>query len=85
MNVQFLLDRLKEPSTWKGLTVVLTGLGIGISPDQAAAVASVGAAAFGLIEVFRKEGGDREANGFGDAGIPSDVARSNNPGGSGPG
>ena len=57
--VKFLLDRLKEPSTWGGLTTVLTGLGVYLSPEQAAAIVTLGVAVGGALMVFMPEGGNK--------------------------
>lgn len=40
------------PSTYKGLIVLLTGLGLKISPDQATAISTAGIALYGVISVF---------------------------------
>jgi hypothetical protein len=50
-----LLDRLKEPSTYRGLTLLGAVVGIHISPDLAGAIASTAAGVIALIEIFRKE------------------------------
>jgi hypothetical protein len=51
----YLLDRLKEPSTWRGLIGLLTGFGIVIKPELADAIIAVGVGLIGLINVIRKE------------------------------
>lgn len=48
----YVLARLKEPSTWRGLVLVLTSIGLGISPQQAEAIVAAGLAIAGLIGVF---------------------------------
>jgi len=53
--LQYILDRAKEPSTWKGLAVVATSTGIAITPDQMNAVISIGLAVAGFIDVITKE------------------------------
>ena len=45
----YLLERMKEPSTWRGLTLLLTALGIPLAPGVADAVIAVGLAVAGLI------------------------------------
>lgn len=50
-----LKDRLKEPSTFKGIAVLLGVLGISVDPQQITAIATAVAGVIGLIEVFRKE------------------------------
>jgi len=51
----WLIERLKEPSTWRGLVAILTGLGVTLQPNQAEAIIAAGLAVVGLIEVFRRE------------------------------
>ena len=38
--MQYLIDRLKEPSTWAGLSVVLAMLGIGVEQEELAIIGS---------------------------------------------
>lgn len=45
----FLLNRFKEPSTWRGLTLVATAFGMNLSPDQSYAIASLGLALAGAV------------------------------------
>jgi F0F1-type ATP synthase assembly protein I len=53
--IGWLLDRLHEPSTWQGIVLILTSAGVISDPEQAAEIASAGAALFGAISVGRKE------------------------------
>ena len=48
----YFLDRAKEPSTWRGLVLFITSIGIPIAPNMAEAIISVGLALSGLIGVF---------------------------------
>lgn len=48
---QYILNRAKEPSTWRGLILVLTALGVPVAPEMANAIVSVGLALAGLIGV----------------------------------
>jgi hypothetical protein len=50
-----ILDRLKEPSTWKGLIVVLGAFGIAIEPEMQTHIIAVGGGLFGIIEILRRE------------------------------
>jgi hypothetical protein len=45
----YIFDRLKEPSTWRGITLLLTALGIPFAPGVADLVISAGLAVTGLI------------------------------------
>lgn len=53
-SLDWLLDRLSESSTWRGIILSLTGLGIAIKPDKVAAITAAGLAIVGLINVFRQ-------------------------------
>lgn len=45
----YVLERLKEPSTWRGITLLLTALGVPLAPGVADAVIAAGLAVAGLI------------------------------------
>lgn len=44
-----LLEIIVQPSTWRGLTWILTAIGINISPDTSNAIVTSGMAIAGLI------------------------------------
>lgn len=48
----YVLARLAEPSTWRGIMALLTSVGLAISPEQAVAITSVGIGLIGLIGTF---------------------------------
>lgn len=48
----WLLVRLKEPSTWRGIVWLATVLGLSLRPDQAEAIAVAGATLVGVLGVF---------------------------------
>ena len=48
---QYILDRAKEPSSWRGLMLILTAIGVPLAPAMADAIISVGLAVAGLIGV----------------------------------
>ena len=50
-----LLQRLKEPSTFRGLAILAGLCGYAIDPAQLNAISSAVVAVLGLIEVFRRE------------------------------
>jgi len=52
--VDWILARLSESSTWRGILLSLTGLGIAVKPDKAAAITATGLALVGLINIFRQ-------------------------------
>jgi hypothetical protein len=45
----YILDRAKEPSTWRGLVLILTAIGVPMAPAMADAVVAAGLAVAGLI------------------------------------
>ena len=47
----YILARIKEPSTWRGIILLLTAAGLPIAPELADAIISVGLAVAGLIGV----------------------------------
>jgi hypothetical protein len=54
----YLIERLKEASTWRGLTALLTAVGVVLSPEQTNAVVSAGLALMGVLGVFTKDKGN---------------------------
>ena len=53
--MKYLIDRLSEPSTWRGIISLLTALGVKLRPDLTDAIVSAGLGAMGVINVVRKE------------------------------
>ncbi len=51
----WLAARLKEPSTWHGLNVLLTAGGVALSPDKIQALVVIGSMISGMILVLTKE------------------------------
>ena len=51
----FVLDRLSENSTWRGLILVGTAVGLKLEPDHQEAIVAAGLGLVGAINVFRKE------------------------------
>ena len=47
----YMIERMKEPSTWRGLVLLLTAIGVPVAPAMADAIVSVGLAIAGLIGV----------------------------------
>jgi len=50
-----LLSKLKEPSTIRGLCILLGLVGINLEPEAVNAITSLTIAALGAIELFRNE------------------------------
>jgi hypothetical protein len=53
--MDYIISRLSESSTWRGLVLLVTALGVQLSPDLQAAIVSSGLALVGLINVVRTE------------------------------
>jgi hypothetical protein len=53
--MEWIIERLKEASTWRGLVALLGAIGISISPDLIEQIGLVVVALIGAIEVYRKE------------------------------
>lgn len=47
--MKYIIERLKEPSTWRGMIMVLTAFGVGWSPENQALVVSAGVGVAGLL------------------------------------
>ncbi len=50
--MSWLLNRLREPSTWRGIVWLLTVAGWSLRPEQAEAIVTFGITLVGLIGVF---------------------------------
>lgn len=48
----YILERLKEKSTWVGIGSFITGLGVTISPDKWQIIMGIGMGLPGLISMF---------------------------------
>lgn len=53
--LNFILERGKEPSTWRGIVALATAVGISVSPELGEAIVAVGLAIIGLIGVVTKD------------------------------
>jgi hypothetical protein len=53
--IDYILARLKEPSTYAGLATVLALVGWKLSPELMGAIASAGIAVIALVEIVRRE------------------------------
>lgn len=54
---KYIIGRLNEPSTWRGVILFLSALGIDLVPDQTETIVSVGLGAAGLIGVLSQDTG----------------------------
>lgn len=50
-----LLDRLAEASTWRGIILVLSALGLTIQPEYHEHIIALALAAVGIINILRRE------------------------------
>lgn len=50
-----LINYARQPSTWKGISILLSAAGVAVSPELMTGVSSVVISAIGLWEVFRNE------------------------------
>lgn len=55
MIKEYVLARLREPSTWRGVVSVLTACGIALNPQQIEAIITVGLMIVGLIGTLTKD------------------------------
>lgn len=53
--MKYILDRLSEASTWRGIISIITALGVKLRPDMTEAIISGGLSAMGIINILRKE------------------------------
>ena len=49
---RYLLDRMREPSTWRGTILFLTAIGVPIAPQLSEAIVSAGLGVAGLVGVL---------------------------------
>jgi hypothetical protein len=52
--MKYLLERAKEPSTWRGGVFLLASAGVGLAPELANAIITTGVAVAGLLGVVTK-------------------------------
>lgn len=52
--VNIVLERLSENSTWRGIILVATAVGLKLDPELQNAILSAGLGLIGLINVVRK-------------------------------
>lgn len=53
--LQFILERGKEASTWRGLVAIVTAAGVSLSPELSEAIVALGLAVIGILGVFTKD------------------------------
>lgn len=55
LSFDFLTERLKEESTWRGIVAILTGLGVALDPQSVTQIVSTGLVIIGAINFFKHE------------------------------
>ena len=55
--IPFIVKRAKEPSTWRGLVMLLTAFGISVNPELVTHIVAAGTGVAGLIGVFAPDPG----------------------------
>ena len=53
--MRYLLDRFSEPSTWRGVILLLTGFGITLSPETSTHIVAAGVGIAGLVGVLTQD------------------------------
>lgn len=53
--MKYAVDRLKEPSSWRGLVMIATAFGVAVNPDLLTAIVSVGTGLAGVIGFVFKD------------------------------
>jgi hypothetical protein len=53
--IAYILARLGEASTYRGIFALLTALGISMNPEQASAITATGLALIGMVNVLKKD------------------------------
>ncbi len=53
--MNWIIERLQEPSTWRGLTMLATAAGVTISPELMPHIVATGTAVAGLLGVVTKD------------------------------
>ena len=51
--LSYLADRLSESSTWRGLVLFATGIGITVEPELATKITAVGLGIVGVVNILR--------------------------------
>lgn len=51
----YILERAKEPSTWRGIILVLTAVGVPVAPALSDAIITFGLGLAGLVGVVTKD------------------------------
>jgi hypothetical protein len=55
MTKEYIKDRLKEPSTWRGIILLCTAFGVPVAPQMAEAIITIGLALSGGVGVITSD------------------------------
>lgn len=55
--MNFIIDRLKEPSTWSGIASIAVAFGLGFPPGTLEAITQIGVGIAGLAGIVMREKG----------------------------
>ena len=55
--MNFIIDRLKEPSTWSGIASIAVAFGLGFPPGTMEAITQIGVGIAGLAGIVMREKG----------------------------
>ena len=53
--MKYILDRLKEPSSWRGLVMIATAFGVSVNPELMESIIVVGTGLAGVIGFVFKD------------------------------
>lgn len=53
--MDYIMKRLAEPSTWRGIMALATGVGVGISPEMQNQIITLGLAGIGMVGMISKD------------------------------
>lgn len=53
--MKYILDRLKEPSSWRGLVMIATAFGVSVNPELIDSTIAVGTGLAGVIGFVFKD------------------------------
>ena len=55
--MKYIIDRLKEPSSWRGLVMIATAFGVSVNPELLPSIIAAGTGLAGIIGVVFKDKG----------------------------
>lgn len=53
--MKYILDRLQEPSSWRGLVMIATAFGLTVNPELLTSIIAAGTGLTGIIGVVFKD------------------------------